>query len=66
MVDFWDQRNLPAAFRKLLAGWLKIFHVEHRPETVQYFEELHGKSVVNLSIEPLYGRYAYLAGLERR
>ncbi len=66
VVDFWDQGNLPAAFRKLLTRWLRIFHVEHRPETVEYFRELQEKKVVNLSMEPLYRRYAYLAMLEKR
>ena len=28
IVDFYDQRNLPAWFRKILTGWLRQFHVQ--------------------------------------
>lgn len=65
VVDFWDQQSLPTWFATLLRHWLSLFHVQHRPELLTYFQELESTGAVKLYIEPLYRRYAYLARLTK-
>ena len=65
VVDFWDQRGLPTWFAAILKRWLRLFHVQHRPELLNYFHELERTGTTTLSIEPLYRRYAYLARLTK-
>jgi S-adenosylmethionine-diacylgycerolhomoserine-N-methlytransferase len=61
VVDFWDQGSWPRWFRWLLRRWLDLFHVHHRPELIEYLRELDAKHVGSLTLEPVAGRYAYLA-----
>ncbi|HLX62779.1 MAG TPA: class I SAM-dependent methyltransferase [Planctomycetota bacterium] len=62
-VDFWDQRELPAVFRKMLVWWLSLFHVHHRPELLEYMNELDTRGRCKLELTPLYRRYSYIARL---
>ncbi len=62
-VDFWDQKELPGAFRWLLVGWLNLFHVKHRPELLEYMSELEKSGRCSLELTPLYRRYSYIATL---
>jgi S-adenosylmethionine-diacylgycerolhomoserine-N-methlytransferase len=61
VVDFWDQGDWPRWFRALLRTWLDLFHVVHRPELLDHLRELAACGVGQLTIEPVAGRYAYLA-----
>ena len=61
IVDFWDQAAWPGWFRALLRRWLDLFHVEHRPELLDHLRELERKGVGKLTLEPVAGRYAYVA-----
>ena len=61
VVDFWDQEGWPKWFRMALRRWLDLFHVQHRPELLDYLHELDAKGVGTLTIKPVAGRYAYLA-----
>lgn len=65
VVDFWDQAELPRWFARLLRWWLARFHVQHRPELLEYFQQLQTKGRVRLTIQPMYRRYAYLARLQK-
>lgn len=65
VVDFWDQRDLPDWFAVVLQRWLRLFHVRHRPELLEYFHELEQSGRVALSLQPLFRRYAYLARMIR-
>lgn len=65
-VDFWDQNELPGAFRWLLVGWLNLFHVHHRPELLDYMKELEGKGRFALTLTSLYRRYAYIASMKTK
>lgn len=60
-VDFWDQTELPGAFRWVLVRWLDLFHVKHRPELLEYMQELERNGVLSLELSSLYRRYAYIA-----
>jgi len=61
VVDFWDQGDWPRWFRWLLKRWLDLFHVQHRPELLDYLRDLDQKGVGSLTLKSVAGRYAYLA-----
>jgi S-adenosylmethionine-diacylgycerolhomoserine-N-methlytransferase len=61
VVDFWDQADWPGWFRVMLQRWLNRFHVQHRPELLDYLRELDRKGVGTLALQSVAGRYAYLA-----
>jgi S-adenosylmethionine-diacylgycerolhomoserine-N-methlytransferase len=61
VVDFWDQGGWPGWFGNLLRAWLKMFHVVHRPELLDYLRNLDAKGTGSLSLQSVAGRYAYLA-----
>jgi len=64
VVDFWDQRDWPVWFRRPLQGWLSLFGVHPRPALLDEFQALDARGIASLSLEPVAGRYAYLARLE--
>ena len=66
IVDFWDQKDLPHWFQKLLKNWLKQFHVRHWSELMPHLESLAEQGLVNLTITSIAKRYAFLARLEKR
>jgi S-adenosylmethionine-diacylgycerolhomoserine-N-methlytransferase len=61
VVDFWDQGGWPRWFRWVLKRWLDLFHVHYRPELLDYLHQLDAKGVGTLTLQPVAGRYAYLA-----
>jgi S-adenosylmethionine-diacylgycerolhomoserine-N-methlytransferase len=63
VVDFWDQGDLPGWFRTLLQSWLDLFGVHHRPELLTYLRTLDAEGRVDLTLEPVAYRYAYIAHL---
>ena len=65
IVDFYDQRDLPRTFRKMLQNWLKAFHVQFWNELLPYLGTLETKGLVRLTVTPLYKRYAFIARLEK-
>ncbi|MCC6578961.1 MAG: class I SAM-dependent methyltransferase [Phycisphaeraceae bacterium] len=65
VVDFWDQRELPGAFAKLLTWWLAKFHVHFRPEMLEYLRTMAGAGRVTLELESVAGRYAYVARMRK-
>ncbi|HEX6123844.1 MAG TPA: class I SAM-dependent methyltransferase [Pyrinomonadaceae bacterium] len=65
IVDFYDQKDLPRTFRKMLQNWLKAFHVQFWTDLLPYLGTLETKGLVRLSVMPLYKRYAFLARLEK-
>ncbi len=63
VVDFGDQRELPAAFRVALRRWLELFSVHARLELEAELLALARERGLTLDFEPLYRRYAFLAVL---
>ena len=61
VVDFWDQGQWPSWFRSMLKGWLDLFHVHFRPELLEYLQHLAQQGRGTLEVQPVAGRYAYLA-----
>lgn len=62
-VDFWDQGGWPRWFRRLLRGWLDLFHVRHRPELLDHLRALEMRGGGRFSLAPVAGRYAWLGTL---
>jgi S-adenosylmethionine-diacylgycerolhomoserine-N-methlytransferase len=65
IVDFYDQKDLPRTFRKMLQNWLKAFHVQFWNDLLPYLGTLETKGLIRLNITPLYKRYAFMARLEK-
>ena len=63
VVDFWDQASLPRWFAAGLKRWLALFHVHHRPELL---DAMRRRDDCELTLQPIGGRYAYLASLTKR
>jgi S-adenosylmethionine-diacylgycerolhomoserine-N-methlytransferase len=61
IVDFGGQEELPAPFRKFLFWWLEKFHVYHKPEILNYLQQLAQAGRGILIKEHLYKGYAYYA-----
>ncbi len=61
IVDFGGMEQLPPWFAKFLFGWLKLFHVYHKPEILGYLQKLQKQGKGTLEITYLYKGYAYLA-----
>jgi S-adenosylmethionine-diacylgycerolhomoserine-N-methlytransferase len=58
VVDFSDQRELPAWFRRALVAWLARFGVRHRPEVADHLRHLAAKDQGSFTFQPIGGRYA--------
>ena len=65
IVDFYDQKDLPAWFRGSLTTWLKKFHVQYWTGLFPYLDELEEKGLVQVGVTPIARRYAFLAELEK-
>jgi S-adenosylmethionine-diacylgycerolhomoserine-N-methlytransferase len=65
IVDFYDQADLPAPFRKFLKWWLSKFHVRFWPELMPHLRSLEEKGAVSLSIDPLFRRYSFIARMKK-
>jgi S-adenosylmethionine-diacylgycerolhomoserine-N-methlytransferase len=65
IVDFWDQEGWPAPVRRLLVRWLSFFHVRYETGMIDYLISL-AKAGASLRVQPLFGRYAFIATLSRK
>ncbi|MCB9983376.1 MAG: methyltransferase domain-containing protein [Rhodospirillales bacterium] len=61
IVDFGDMKGQPTWFKKLIFWWLDLFHVYHKPEILDYLQNLVTEGKGTLNIHKLYNSYAYLA-----
>lgn len=59
IVDFYDQADLPAPFRKFLKWWLVKFHVKFWDGLMPLLESKQGK------IESLFRRYSFIAKITK-
>jgi S-adenosylmethionine-diacylgycerolhomoserine-N-methlytransferase len=63
IVDFYDQKDLPAAFRRILKAWLAKFHVKFWDELMPFLHSLETAGRGMLTITPLFRRYSFIAKL---
>ncbi|HLM02219.1 MAG TPA: methyltransferase domain-containing protein [Pyrinomonadaceae bacterium] len=61
IVDFYDQKDLPRWFQKILKGWLEKFHVRFWGDLMPYLEDLEKQGVGKLKITSVARRYAFIA-----
>jgi len=61
IVDFYDQLDLPGPFRRFLKWWLAKFHVKFWPDLMPYLESLHSNGKAEVTINPLFRRYSFIA-----
>jgi S-adenosylmethionine-diacylgycerolhomoserine-N-methlytransferase len=66
IVDFGDQKGLPAAFRFALWRWLELFAVHPRVTLEADLIAFAQVRELTLDFAPLYRRYAFLAVLRTR
>ena len=65
IVDFYDQADLPAPFRRFLKWWLSKFHVQFWPELMPHLHSIKKSGLVSLHIEPLFRRYSFIARMKK-
>jgi S-adenosylmethionine-diacylgycerolhomoserine-N-methlytransferase len=65
VVDFGQQRKLPRWFRRLLHGWLDLFHVAPRADLECELRFLAQRNGLHLDYRELYRGYADYAVLTR-
>ena len=65
IVDFYDQRDLPVWFQKILQGWLKKFHVEYPRDLIPYLETLEQENPGKLTVSSIYKSYSFIARFQK-
>lgn len=66
IVDFYDQKDLPVGFQKILQGWLKKFHVQFWGELMPHLESLEKQGLGKLTVTSLYRRYSFIVKFEKK
>jgi len=66
IVDFWDQKDLPAWFAAGLKRWLSLFHVHYRPEVHEALTALGASGRAAVTFESVANRYAYIATVRKQ
>jgi len=65
IVDFYDQRDLPLWFQKILQNWLKQFHVKYPRELIPFLEDLERKNLGNLTVKSIYRSYSFIVRFQK-
>ncbi|HRH40027.1 MAG TPA: class I SAM-dependent methyltransferase [Pyrinomonadaceae bacterium] len=66
IVDFYDQKDLPLWFQKMLQGWLKQFHVQFWGDLMPHLESLEKQGLGKLTVTSIARRYAFIAKFEKK
>ncbi|MFM9903092.1 MAG: class I SAM-dependent methyltransferase [Pyrinomonadaceae bacterium] len=65
IVDFYDQKRLPAWFRSLLRTWLRQFHVQFWDDLIPFLEDIDKQGIAALEMTAVARRYAFIASLHK-
>ena len=65
IVDFYDQRDLPVFFSKILQTWLKQFHVKHPKDLIPYLEKLEKENFGKLVVKSIYKSYSFITEFKK-
>ena len=65
IVDFYDQKDLPRWFQRLLKAWLRRFHVQFWGDLMPHLEELERCGAGKLKVAVVGRRYAFIARFEK-
>ena len=60
IVDFYDQKDLPAPFRKFLKWWLAKFHVQFWGGLIDFLQTFEELGIGTLRVKPLFKRYSFI------
>lgn len=66
IVDFYDQKELPAPFRAFLKWWLAKFHVQFWEGLISHLQTIEERGTGTLKISPLFKRYSFIAEITKR
>lgn len=62
IVDFYDHRGWSPWVRTALQNYLRLFHVEHKPQVLGRLREVCSSQGGSLWVEPVARRHAFIAG----
>jgi Methylase involved in ubiquinone/menaquinone biosynthesis len=65
IVDFYDQKDLPAPFRKFLKWWLAKFHVQLWEGLINYLQTFEERGIGKLRVQSLFRRYSFIAEIQK-
>ena len=65
IVDFYDQRDLPAWFRKILQIWLRQFHVKYPKDLIPYLKDSAEQGAGKLTVKSIFNSYSFIAEFEK-
>jgi len=65
IVDFYDQKDLPRWFQKLLQGWLRKFHVQFWHDLFPYLRSLETDGFGTLKLVPIFNRYSFISHFQK-
>jgi S-adenosylmethionine-diacylgycerolhomoserine-N-methlytransferase len=65
IVDFYDQKDLPAWFQRVLQVWLKQFHVQFWSDLMPHLESLEKEGLIKLDVTSVFKRYSFIAELTK-
>ncbi len=65
IVDFYDQRDLPNWFQKILQIWLRQFHVKYPSALIPYLETLEKEGIGSLRVKSIYKSYSFIAQFKK-
>lgn len=65
IVDFYDQRDFSVAFKKILQGWLEMFHVKYPRDLIPHLEKLETENYGTYSVKSIYKSYAFIAEFQK-
>ncbi|CAN5864777.1 class I SAM-dependent methyltransferase [soil metagenome] len=65
IVDFYDQKDLPVWFRKILQSWLRQFHVKYPEKLIPFLKELERKNFGKLKVKSVFKSYSFIAEFKK-
>ncbi len=65
IVDFYDQKEMPAWFRRILKSWLKQFHVRFWSDLLPHLENSEKQGLGKLETVSIARRYAFIVNFQK-
>ncbi len=65
IVDFYDQKEMPAWFRRILKSWLKQFHVQFWSDLLPHLENSEKQGLGKLETVSIARRYAFIVNFQK-
>lgn len=65
IVDFYDQKNLPVWFQKILQTWLKQFHVKYPKDLIPFLKDLERNGRGRLAVKSIFKSYSFIVEFKK-